>query len=102
MKKFIVLIPIFLSACTTLWSYQPSLISEPKDIQKYQADLIYCRDFVWNANQTSMGEAFSTGAGGLAGNLIYNAASEEKKPIGSSFSQVDTCMKNRGYSIVKK
>lgn len=96
MRKLLIL--FILTGCTTLWSYEPKLAAAPKNQNKYQSDLKACRDYVWDVNQTSMGEALSSGAG-VVGNLTYNALSDEKKPTGTSFSQVDNCMAKKGYKV---
>lgn len=94
MKRTIILLALFLSACATAKNYTPELQHAPKNQSKFDSDLADCRA---KAPATAGETAGLILFGGLAD--VAMAAGGNTRMLKSEPARVDGCMKEKGYSL---
>lgn len=89
-----ILICILLAGCT----YEPQLITAPKDMHRYRSDLKTCQDEA--LKPTPIGERLAIGVFGIVG--VAAVAAVDDEAFTSQSDVVDECMARKGYAVAYK
>lgn len=97
--RYILLI-LFLTGCAVM--HEPDLIEPPKDPEKYQSDLKFCKDEATKRFRAAQDNHSSLGADmfGLAGAIATQPKYDPNDDYFKNNSQMtDECMSAKGYKL---